>query len=93
VDLRGRGPKLAFAAACLTMSVSAGIAASAYTTAGMDPFYLQQRDRAESLDAPADSAREIAYTAPIDLSPPDRGYRPDGEPSAGSSFPPIPTSR
>ena len=67
MELRGRRAKLGFAAACVGLSVSAGVLASAYTTAGMDPYYLQQRERAESIDTPT-TDRTIAYSAPIDLS-------------------------
>lgn len=94
MELRGRGTKLTFAAACVGLSVSAGVLASAYTTAGMDSFYSQQRERTADRDGPAaDAGPEIASTAPIELVAPERGYRPDGDPPDGSSFPPIQTSR
>ena len=75
-------PKIAIAAGCLGLSISAGLLASAYTTAGLDPFYMQQRERAD------DGSSSRAQT-------PDTGgdARAVGTGASEISYPPIPNSR
>jgi hypothetical protein len=84
VDLRGKGPKIAIAAACLAGSVSTGLLASAYTTAGMDPRYTQQYDVADTYEAP-----HIVYADPA----PARFELADSGSTDTPTYPPIPTSR
>ena len=82
VDGRGRPPRIAIAAGCLSLSIATGMVASAYTTAGLNPFYAQQRDS-------AGAAPGWAVTT-------DTGHE-SWAASTGTpeslSYPPIPTPR
>lgn len=68
---------MAIAAGCIGLGVSMGLLASAYTTAGLDPFYRQQRERADDVAARAAIPARESWAA-------DSG---DAEPL---SYPPIP---
>lgn len=88
MDLSGKVPKIAIAAACLAGSVAAGVLASAYTTAGMDPYYTQRQ-----YEAPGDIYPGSAYgsrTALAERSP-DRLELADSGPADSPSYPPIPS--
>lgn len=90
-DMQGRGRRIAFGAACLGTSVAMGVLASAYTTAGMDPFYTQ-RDRVDGYET-------SSWTPPppqnTDLPAPSDLYRPavGDDATSGEPFPSIPTPR
>ena len=71
---------MAIAAGCLGLSIATGIAASAYTTAGLNPFYAQQREStAYGWAGTADTGHE-SWAAST------------GTPES-LSYPPIPTPR
>ena len=84
VDGRGRPPRIAIAAGCLSLSIATGMVASDYTTAGLNPFYAQQRD--STGDARASGWAELTDTGH------ESWAASTGTPES-LSYPPIPTPR
>ena len=75
---------MAIAAGCLGLSIATGMVASAYTTAGINPFYAQQRDSAG--DAGASGWAESTDTG-------DESWAASTGTPESLSYPPIPTPR
>ncbi|MEG3148489.1 hypothetical protein U1769_01230 [Sphingomonas sp. ZT3P38] len=89
-DGRGRPPRIAIVAGCLSLSIATGMVASAYTTAGLNPFYARQRGPFYT------QQRESADAAPGWAWTTDTGHE-SWAASTGTpeslSYPPIPTPR
>lgn len=81
------GRRIALATACLGASVSLGMLASVYTTAGMDRFYARLPG----------SAAEMPGSAEIADAPPQafatHRMSSQGTPPETLAFPPIPAGR
>ena len=77
-------PRIVIVAACLGLSVATGMMASAFTTAGLNPFYAQQRD--STGDARASGWAESTDTGH------ESWAASSGTPET-LSYPPIPTPR
>lgn len=88
--IHASGRRIALATACLGASVSVGMLASVYTTAGMDRFYARLPGSAAEMPGSA----EIADSADA----PSQAFATHrmssrGAPPETLAFPPIPASR